>query len=298
MSHHMLVKVFVVGLLPMVAIFVAIGVAVVLASKRRCRRAVPVVLPVARPTYQRVNEGGSTRWSIWCVVIVLIAVAAVFQARTVRTMAPAQVETYDPWAAAPPDFAPTITVAENRSVEPPKAATPAHKPKNWMKADRPAPVEPGPPWQGIVERSCVIALADSREETVEAIRARLEYELSLPHVPPASFVLNPAFMRYWEIGREHLKETNPVVGPVVHIRYQAEVTPDGWQELGRLERLDRSDARMEIAARGLGIFTILLGAIAAFIRLDECTKGYYSGRLFLAATGLVAGLGFVVATIR
>jgi hypothetical protein len=40
---------------------------------------------------------------------------------------------------------------------------------------------------------------------------------------------------------------------------------------------------MELAGRGLGLLTLLLGAVAAYIRLDDWTKGYYSGRLFLAA---------------
>ena len=62
------------------------------------------------------------------------------------------------------------------------------------------------------------------------------------------------------------------------------MTPHGWQELSRLERADRSGERMEEAARGLGLLTVLLGAVAAYVRLDEWTKGYYSGRLFLAAT--------------
>ena len=56
---------------------------------------------------------------------------------------------------------------------------------------------------------------------------------------------------------------------------------------------------MAWAACGLGLLTILLGGIAAYIRLDEWTKGYYSGRLFLAASALATGLAFlIVYTLR
>jgi len=54
--------------------------------------------------------------------------------------------------------------------------------------------------------------------------------------------------------------------------------------------------RARTAALGLGLVTVLLGAVAGYVRLDEWTKGYYTGRLFLAAVAVVvaAGAGVVL----
>ena len=64
--------------------------------------------------------------------------------------------------------------------------------------------------------------------------------------------------------------------------------------LGREQRAERSEERMEFAARGLGVLTVLLGVIAAYIRLDEWTKGYYTRWLAVGAAGFLTAVGLSV----
>jgi hypothetical protein len=228
------------------------------------------------------------------VVVLLIALAAMTQLVGLRR-APVQVISLDgeQWVINPPDLSMLrIQTTEER-------ATPTSRPdrsrkKLWWKPEQAPPAEAGPPWRGVIERSCVVGLADSRKEIVDAIRDGLHRELRLSQAPSPQFVANPAMVRITELSRETLKNSDSDIGEVAQIRYEVELTTAGWQELGHDQRAERSEERMEIAARGLGLLTVLLGLVAGFIRLDEWTKGYYSGRLFLAATAIGAVAGVLI----
>jgi hypothetical protein len=287
--------------MPWVAILIVVVVAVLLASRRRKSRAVSVVLPVMQPTFQRPNGGGAMRRSFWCVVIVLIALAAIFQGVTVlRTDArtPATVAIYEHGYAPAPEIVPEAVEVDLHPVAPAKAV-PARK-KAWFKSDPPTAVEPGPPWKGEIKLSTFpsVPAMNPRDKFRDIVVHRLHAELHLHVLPPPRFADNTAWVRKVELERKTLEAKDPNYGEVEVIRYEVELTPKGLEELSRLEQAERAETRMELAARGLGLITILLGAIAAFIRLDEWTKGYYSIRLFLAATAAVVGLGAIVIKIN
>src|SRR5207302_3478207 len=145
---------------------------------------------------------------------------------------------------------------------------------------KPTPIDPPHQWRGEIERGCLASEAEAEEPKFTAIRDGLVQQLNLRVPPPMRFLQTPAYFRIDETKTDSIKH-DPVIGDYVRIRYDVEVTPLGWQELSRLERADRSGERMQEAARGLGLLTVLLGAVAAYIRLDDLTMGYYSGRLFL-----------------
>jgi hypothetical protein len=257
---------------------------------------VPARPPMAAPVdRQRPSDRGrpSMRRYVWGMVIILVVVAlampGVYSVRMEHS-APATIatESGDMWDTVQP-----IVVQRTRPTAPAKVDAPPRKPKIWFKATPAAPVDVGPVWRGSVEHIRVLALQESDEEMLKDICSRLQKDLGLHSLPRPRFAANPAWVRIPE-KEEKAVEHDAELGDYVRIRYQVELTQDGWQELGRLEQAERGEARMELAARGLGLFTILLGAIAAYIRLDEMTKGYYSGRLFLAAVGVVAGLGVLL----
>jgi len=169
--------------------------------------------------------------------------------------------------------------------------------KNWMKPARPAPApeEPaGPPQTWEVERGSVLSQVDSREAILDAVRQSVQTRLDMSEPPSRKFVGNAAWVRIEQKLKEPIHQTAPGGEDVFRIVYQVELTPQGWAELGREQRADRAGERMEVAARGLGLLTVLLGAVAGYIRMDEWTKGYYSGRLMLAAAAVVAVLGAVI----
>jgi hypothetical protein len=305
--------------LPAWPLIACAAVAVILVMKRRRRQALTVIraprqfVPAARqviypPVYpaavQRSGGGHAGRY-IWGLVVVLIVLGAAALGLTRRT-AFYDRQAFSPAIRAVPasdftwvqDAAPPA-VPEPRFTPPAAPEPPAYraaKPENWMKKKKAPPVQttPGPAWAGNFERNCIAPLADSREEILETVRQGLARTLNLRQAPSPEFVGNAGWVRISETERKPLEKQDEIVGDVVHINYHVEMTDEGAAELTREQRADRAGERLGLALGGLGLLTALLGAVAAYIRLDEWTKGYYSGRLFLAATILVAVFGVVI----
>lgn len=286
-------RTFVFGV-PMMLLFVGAGVALaILALRGRARRRRPAVRAEYVPTVRPVREG--SRWGTVAVAVVaVLAVAGAFvmTVRKQRYEAPATIATIDTEVFRAPAFHPPEPLA----VEVRQERAPARA--NWMKKPKPpAPPQPaGIAWSGTIERGAVASLADSPDETLDAIRRGLAAQLGLNPIPEADFVANKAWVRFHEKDRKPLTGESPNGETVFHIDYAVEVTQQGWAELARQVRHERSGDRMQAAALGLGLVTVLLGAVAGYVRLDEWTKGYYTGRLFLAAVAVVvaAGAGVVL----
>jgi hypothetical protein len=236
------------------------------------------------------------------VVAIVVLFVGLFTARvaTVR-MAPAETATIvgsstwleqpaeaPPGISQPPDFRPPDIRPPD--VRPPQVTmhAPARRTRAWWKGEKPAPAETPHEWNAVIERTTVAALADSKEEKYKAIGDALMQQLHLHTQPSMKFFETPAYIKVEQLSRAPIKPDDPDIRDYLRISYRVEITSLGWEELSKLERADRAGERMEIAARGLGLITVLLGAVAAFVRLDDWTKGYYSGRLFLAAFGLAA----------
>jgi hypothetical protein len=66
------------------------------------------------------------------------------------------------------------------------------------------------------------------------------------------------------------------------------VTYDDWRQILRRDRELRAKERMGLLARILAGLVALLAVVAAYIRLDEWTKGFYTGRLRLAGLAVLA----------
>lgn len=66
------------------------------------------------------------------------------------------------------------------------------------------------------------------------------------------------------------------------------------EQLAQRERESRMTQRMHILARGLAVMVAGLFAIAGYVRLDEWSKGYYSGLLKAVAVVAVVGIGLAV----
>jgi hypothetical protein len=115
---------------------------------------------------------------------------------------------------------------------------------------------------------------------------RVTHELHLLHVPSRETLSDPS-----KVHRDYEEEKGPTVegvGEVVRVHLRLGITAAGWHELAETERSTRAQERMNVVARGLAVLTALLGAVAGYIRVDEWTKGYYTGRLRLAVIALVA----------
>jgi hypothetical protein len=246
--------------------------------------------------------GRAMRHYVWGVVVLLLVLSAAgfTTVRTVRSHGRHVVVSSAPdfsWGddstpatVVPPVPLPAVVkppVVEPRVV---KVNPRSAKRPPWWKDDKPEPppADPGPKWATVIERSTFASQADSREAVLDLVRTRLHHDLHLTVVPNERFLNNQTWVHIAEAGRETLDKKDETYGEVVRIKYAVELTPEGWQELARVERETRSQERMNLTGRALAVLTVLLGAVAGYIRLDDWTKGYYAGRLKLAAVVAVA----------
>jgi hypothetical protein len=73
--------------------------------------------------------------------------------------------------------------------------------------------------------------------------------------------------------------------------WKAEVSPRDWRDILHHDRELRAEGRMLVLGKILAGLVALLAVVAGYIRLDEWTKGYYTGWLRLGAVGLLAAAG-------
>jgi hypothetical protein len=286
----------------LIAILVGALVAAKIAGRRRT-----VVVPVRRTRYAAsypvVTPARSGRPHLWGVVIALLVLAvATYRFRGAASQQAATIEGPNQgWglqAQATEAIGPMIPTPPNvppPNVPPPVVMqTPQRKRGNYLK---PPPVNPPPKWQADIV--CTHALSVPENESTVVVRdvaERLTKDLRLQTVPRADFVAASTWVHITETGRDPVQR-DPDIGEYVPVHYHAELTAEGWQHLGKVERASRAEERLGFAARGLGLMTVLLGAIAGFVRLDEWSKGYYSGRLFLVAAAVVAGAGWLIVSV-
>jgi hypothetical protein len=146
-----------------------------------------------------------------------------------------------------------------------------------------------PPADMVVESS-LLPEAAAWEDAMAKARNLMTHDLHLARVPSEEF-----------IRRHVLKDWKTVEGPSVEgtstmrVKLDLELTRETWRELAQAEREVRSQHRMDALARLVAVVTAVLGAVAGYVRLDEWTKGYYTGRLRLAAVALaiVAALAVI-----
>jgi hypothetical protein len=67
-----------------------------------------------------------------------------------------------------------------------------------------------------------------------------------------------------------------------------EIAPGDWNDILWKDREARIQQRMGLLGKILAGLVALLAVVAGYIRLDDWTKGYYTGWLRLAAGGILA----------
>jgi len=133
------------------------------------------------------------------------------------------------------------------------------------------------------------ALKDARDKARLAVQARFD----LDYMPTTERIIN---METFEPDKDlQTMEINnePMLRATVHL----EVQPENLDQLSSDDRRHRSNDRMLISARVLAVIVVGLGAISAYVRLDEWSKGYATGALKFLAIAAVIGAGIGVWTI-
>jgi hypothetical protein len=134
----------------------------------------------------------------------------------------------------------------------------------------------------------------AREVALVKAQARVEEELRQLS-GPAGWRLTPA-----QLDPEHLTRLGVVrevghneEGERIKVSMRVELTPQYLSEVRQAARQEVVLGRLLLLARGLAGLVILLVVVAGYLRLEEATRGYYTGllRLTAAAVVLLAGVG-------
>jgi hypothetical protein len=139
----------------------------------------------------------------------------------------------------------------------------------------------------------------AKEYALEKVRGRVEKYLhsqlpGLEWYPPKEYIHDRLLKDPPE--RRKDKDQEVEVGKGEHImgkcwEWRVEVTAEDRKDILRHDREGRVHQRMGLLGKILAGLLVLLSVVAGYIRLDEWTKGYYTGWLRLAAAGIVAAVG-------
>jgi hypothetical protein len=88
------------------------------------------------------------------------------------------------------------------------------------------------------------------------------------------------------------------LGPGKQISLAFELPGDFIREMAQKERGYRMGDRMDLLARGLAMIVAGLFAISGYVRLDDWSKGYFSGALKTIAVLTVVGAGAAIYFLR
>src|SRR5579871_3828894 len=133
--------------------------------------------------------------------------------------------------------------------------------------------------------------ADARRNALEKAAKQFQDEVRgmEPPVewrPPADYLETQLRDRLlWQ--EEPAKTFPDPVGRMERVKLSVEVTDRDRQEIRRLDQQVRREGRLLLVAEILAGLLVFLTAVAGYIRLDEWSKGYYTGWLRLAAAGLI-----------
>jgi hypothetical protein len=112
--------------------------------------------------------------------------------------------------------------------------------------------------------------------------------------PPRDFV-RKHMARKW--GQEETVEFDDPLGKVIQIPLVLELTPQDQDRIARHDHHYRVEQRLTWVGKIFLGLVALLAAVAGYVRLDEWSKGYYTGLLRLAAAAFVvataAGMWFL-----
>jgi hypothetical protein len=131
------------------------------------------------------------------------------------------------------------------------------------------------------------------ESAIEKARALVTHDLGLSVPVSREFICERLKKDQHE---EPLKDFVPG-RQAYKVTLDLQLTRGTYLELAEADRAVRVSDRMDGMARLLSIVVIALGAVAGYVRLDEFTKGYYTGRLRLLTIAIVAAATFAIANV-
>jgi len=153
----------------------------------------------------------------------------------------------------------------------------------------------------VEETVCLDVVGDAREtrhkafeDAVARAAATIESMYGLSQAPPADEVKDRLIVDQKEL-------TVPIgepIGDAKKFELKLKLEPDYVRQLARRERDFRMSERMDGLARALAFVVAGLFAVAGYVRLDEWSKGYFTGWLKFAAAAGIVGAGVIAWMVR
>lgn len=186
-------------------------------------------------------------------------------------------------APAPP--IPQVNVRKKQRVEAQQDAPPK-KPAKTSQSDTTITREK------VFKSDQLVKQKDARNDVLDQAVTWATHELNLGHAADRELFARP------DIAELQFSKGESVDGIDTHVAtLRVSLTRAAERELHDLDRRVVAADRMDTAGRGVAWLTVLFGAVAGFVRLDEWTKGYYTKRLgalmgaaVLAATALIVSV--------
>lgn len=166
------------------------------------------------------------------------------------------------------------------------------KPGKPVKPLKAAPEEPDAVRRNTFESKPAVTKEAARKLAVNEAVTWLTHALNL------SRSVDPEFFDREDVTKTEYKEGATVLGTDTHIAVlHVVVKRDVERKLIDADRRHVAADRMDAAGRGVALLTVLLGAVAGFVRLDEWTKGYYTKRLGALMGGLVLAATALIVSV-
>jgi len=215
------------------------------------------------------------RRTVWIVVLGLLVLAVV--AQSVALVQNRRMDEFTDWRVEPDG-----RVIKIRTV-PPRFGAPTNSSRTRSSRASSMPDDQTVITSTIIESTMQATKELATKDALEQAQAWLIHTLGLSYAPAPEFIR--ARMKNF---KDEPGKTVPEIGPTTKVSFELELTRAAWEELAATERDTLTMTRMGWLARPVAIFTVLLGSVAGYIRLDEYTKGYYTGRLRVLAVAVVA----------
>jgi hypothetical protein len=163
----------------------------------------------------------------------------------------------------------------------------------WKRGKQPPPPkvvrveEPPAPWKMTVDggwmKSQEEAYQDALSQAQDALAARLRQQK-----PAIEWTPTEDYVRKLVKGRPDFEVKDfPDLGSMVRAHVRLEVTAQHKTEIAQLDRHLRMESRQFLLIKILGGLLAVLAVMAAYLRLDELGKGFYTSWLRLAVAGLI-----------
>jgi hypothetical protein len=236
-------------------------------------------------------------WSIVALILLTFCLLA-FGVRAVHVSrqtapAPAMVETFSPHPAYPP---PTRKMQYVQNGQPPPTPVePVPPPQIQLPPPAPPVTTPKAKPDGKVYWTVLGRGASVDDANLEALEeARTKVLVYLRNLnPPVEWTPTRDYIQEKLVKQreDSTKVFDAPVGLMHEVRLRVEVSPKDRAELLREDRHFRTEQRQLLLVQVLGGLLALLMAVAGYVRLDEWSKGYYTGWLRLATASLIGAAG-------